>query len=127
MGNEYEKHYSDDGFWKKLGRFALAAGRKVVEIALVLYYTAREPGIPLWAKATIYSALGYFILPTDLIPDVIPGAGYSDDLSALMLAIAVVGAHITPEARLQAKRKLKDWFGEMDGDDQPPTSPAKSN
>lgn len=36
----YGKYYSQDSFWKKLLNFAGPAGRKVVENALSLYYTA---------------------------------------------------------------------------------------
>ena len=49
----YERVYSETSFWDKVKRFALAAGREVVEKALVLYYTLGEPEVPAWAKTTI--------------------------------------------------------------------------
>ena len=52
----------------------------MIQKALWLYYAAQRPQTPIWAKTTIYAALGYFILPVDIIPDLIPGAGYVDDL-----------------------------------------------
>lgn len=110
--DEYTQHYSEESFWQKLGRYAKIAGKEVVEKALFLFYAAHEPGTPAWAKAVIYSALGYFILPTDAIPDPIPVVGYADDLGALAAALAVCAAHITPEAKAKARRKWQDWFGD---------------
>jgi len=37
--------------------------------------------------------------------------GYSDDLGALAVALAMVGAHVKPEHREKAEETLKTWFG----------------
>ena len=105
------QHYSRNGFWNKLRNFARTAGREVVEHALSLYYTAQAPETPAWAKTVIYGTLGYFILPIDAIPDLIPGVGFSDDLGALVAALATVGIHVTPEIKERAKKKAAEWFG----------------
>lgn len=110
----YESDYSDSGFWTKLKDFAKKAGLKVVYLALVLYYVAKSANTPASAKGIIYGALGYFILPIDLIPDAIPVVGFTDDLAALTLAIAAVASNITPEIKAQAKAKLTEWFGAVD-------------
>ncbi len=110
--HQFEKYYSQDGFWKKLLNFARAAGQEVVEHALSLYYAAQEPDTPAWAKTVIYGVLGYFILPVDAIPDLIPAVGFSDDLGALAAALATVAAHVTPEIKNRAKEKVAEWFGE---------------
>lgn len=102
--------YSDQSFWAKLTRFAKHAGAKVVERALQLYYTAQEPGTPTWAKSVIYGALAYFIFPVDAIPDVIPVAGFTDDLGVLAAAAACVALYLTPEVRRKAKQKMREWF-----------------
>jgi uncharacterized membrane protein YkvA (DUF1232 family) len=109
--SEYEREYSDEGFWAKVGKYAKAAGIEVVERALQLYYVAQSPETPAWAKRVIYGALGYFVLPADAIPDFIPAAGYADDLGALVMALASVTLYITPAIKEQARRKLEDWFG----------------
>ena len=108
----YGKYYSQDSFWKKLLKFARNAGREVVENALSLYYTAQAPDTPIWAKTVIKGALGYFILPADAIPDLIPAVGYGDDLGVLVAALAAVAAHVTPEIKDRAKEKAAEWFGE---------------
>ena len=109
--NGFAKDFSDDGFWNKVVKYAKAAGREVIEKALWLYYAAQNPQTPAWAKATIYGALGYFILPVDAIPDVLPGMGYTDDLGVIAAAITAVSVYITDEVKRQASQKLQDWFG----------------
>ena len=68
-------------------------------------------------KAKIIGALGYFILPIDLVPDVIPVVGYSDDLAALIMALRSVWINVTPEMKSRAKETLKDWFGTVDDEE----------
>lgn len=108
--SEYGKEYSEEKFWDKVVGFAKAAGKEVIEKALSLYYAAQNPQTPTWAKGVIYGALGYFILPLDMIPDVLPGVGYTDDLGALAAAIGVVSMYITDEVKANAARKLEEWF-----------------
>jgi uncharacterized membrane protein YkvA (DUF1232 family) len=108
--SKFEEHYSDKGFWSKLGDSALKAGKQAVRHSLTLYYTMHEPGTPSWAKSVIIGALGYFILPLDAIPDMLPGVGFTDDLGVLAAAIATVEMHITPAAKARADRKLAEWF-----------------
>ena len=110
----YEKHYSENAFWEKMRKFAKRAGLKVVYAALVLFYVLKSPNVSKRDKTIIIGALGYFILPIDLVPDFIPLAGYVDDLSGLLLAAYHVGGNITPEIKEQAKGKLHDWFGNYD-------------
>lgn len=105
------KEYSPESFGSKVRNFAAAAGREVIEKALVLYHCLRDPRTPSRAKAIIIGALGYFILPLDIIPDIIPGAGYTDDLGGLVLALATVAAYIRPEHREKAREQLSRLFG----------------
>ena len=111
---EQSSQYSDESFWDKLKGFALSAGRVVVEKALTLYYCHRDNDTPVWAKAVIVGALAYFILPTDAIPDIIPGAGYTDDLGALAAALTTLAAHVKQEHIRRARETLRRWFPEGD-------------
>ena len=79
-----------------------------------MYYVLKSPKVKTADKGKIWGALGYFILPIDLIPDFIPIAGYTDDLAALLWAFYAVAKNVTPEIEAQAKRKLHDWFGNYD-------------
>lgn len=103
-------HYSEPKFHQKLARAALAAGREVVEKALWLFYAAQRPETPRWAKATVYGALAYFILPLDAIPDVAPVAGYTDDFSVLVLAVGTIARYIDETVKEKTSRLLARWF-----------------
>lgn len=102
--------YSEPRFWQKLVAFGRRAGREVVEKALWLYYAAERPETPKWAKATIYGALAYFILPADAVPDLTPLAGFTDDLAVLAFAVATIGAHIDAAVKARAATTLSRWF-----------------
>ncbi len=105
LKNNYDKHYSDSSFWDKIKSFAAKAGYKLIYNALLLYYAMQSPTIPAKDKAIIVAVLGYFILPTDLIPDLIAALGFTDDAAALIWAIKTVKKNITPEVESQAKEK----------------------
>lgn len=107
-----QSKYSEKTFWRKLRRVARIAGRAVVENALCLYYAAQRPETPAWARATVYAALGYLILPTDAIPDLMPALGYADDLSALTFAIATITTYVDSSVRARARERINEWFAE---------------
>ena len=111
---KYEKHYSEESLVDKIAAVAKKAGIKVIYAALLLYYVVKNPMTSKGYRAKILGALGYFILPIDIIPDAIPVAGFTDDLAALTWAIYCVAKNITPEIKAQAKAKLKEWFKDFD-------------
>ena len=107
---QYQDHFSEDAFWDKLRKIASKAGAKVVYYALVLFYTLTDPATPLKYKAVIAGALGYFILPLDVLPDFLPFAGLADDWAALIAAVSYVFTSISQGNKDKARAKLKEWF-----------------
>ncbi len=67
-----------------------------MEEVVAAYYCAMDKNTPLRAKGILLAALGYFVLPVDVIPDFIFGLGFTDDIAVLTAAITAVSAHITP-------------------------------
>ena len=102
--------YNENSFWNKIKTVFKSAGREVIEKALWLYYAAQDPKVPLAAKTTIYTALAYFILPVDLIPDFLP-MGYTDDLGVLIAAVSTVSMYITEDVKQKTNDTLRQWFG----------------
>jgi uncharacterized membrane protein YkvA (DUF1232 family) len=106
---DYSSRYSGKSFWAKCRKVAKAAGAEVIEKALWLYFALQRKETPVWAKATIIGALGYFIFPVDAIPDFIPVAGYSDDVGVLAAAVTSVAMYIDKDVKAKASEKLADW------------------
>jgi len=125
--NQYEDAFSETSFWDKLKKYAKAAGKDVVEKALLLYYAAQEEKAPAWAKATIAGALGYFIVPLDAIADLTPAVGYADDLGVLVLAIAAVTRYINADVRAKTAARMQAWFGEEPSAPAAKLEPPESN
>ena len=90
--------------WNLIRRIA----KKVpfAEDALALYYCARDPMTETRVKLIILAALGYFVLPADLLPDIMPILGFTDDAAVIATAIAAVRGSITELHRRKARDQL---------------------
>ena len=108
--------YMPHNFWGRLSSYIKSSGKRALEKTLYLYYALQSPNTPLWAKGVIYIALGYFLLPLDLIPDFIPTIGYLDDLGVLTAAMYIIGRYITPEIRSVVRQKLEQQSSEAASD-----------
>ena len=106
-------------FWAKAKR--LAAGLPFAEDLVTAYYCAFDRATPLQVKVALGGyvlelgpgdcdvdrwALAYFILPYDLMPDMLPALGFVDDAAVLATAVRMVAAHIRPEHRDAARAAL---------------------
>jgi len=113
--SESNKFYTAQSFWKKIKSSTVSASRMGVKKALTLYFCMMDSNsnTPQWAKATIVGALGYFILPNDLIMDTVPIVGYSDDWRILFAAYLMVEAHVKPEHEKKADENLRGWFSSL--------------
>ncbi|MBX2843643.1 MAG: DUF1232 domain-containing protein [Flammeovirgaceae bacterium] len=111
---DYKREYKEALLWKKIKKSAKKAGIKVVYAALLLYYALQSEEVPKQAKITIIGVLGYFLLPLDLIPDLLPGLGFTDDFGALILALSQITYFLNADIKFEAKQKLADWFSEYD-------------
>ena len=114
----YRRDYNESDFWNKIKKYGKTAGVKVVYSALKLYYVAASKETPIGIKALIYGALGYFIFPVDLVPDIIPVVGFADDLAVLTTALVSAGVYAKkPGIKQKAKDKLEDWFDDVSDSD----------
>lgn len=109
----YARHYSPRALFEKIGRVARKAGAKVVYAALVLYYAMFDKGLPVKDRIMVVAALGYFIVPLDLIPDALP-FGFSDDAAAMFFLVRHIWKNLSPSTIEKAKARLAEWFGPLD-------------
>lgn len=92
-----------------LGRLKRVAKRiPFAEDVLAAWICARDPATPRRVRLTLLAAVGYFVLPIDAIPDILPVIGFTDDAAVIAAALAAVAGSITPAHREQAKRMLAE-------------------
>jgi len=91
-------------FWGKVKR--RAAGLPFAEDLLAAYYCAFDRTTPVQVKATLLGALAYFVLPFDIVPDMLPLIGFTDDAAVLIAAVRMVAGHMRPEHRVAARAAL---------------------
>ena len=108
--DKYKDAYNEQSLMTKISRFAKKAGLNTTYYVLLLYNMLVSSAISLADKAIVVGALGYFISPLDVIPDVILGTGFLDDASVLLLALGTVVNSITPSIKDAAKKYLHKWF-----------------
>ena len=91
-------------FWRKLGGYA--AQIPFAEDLLTAYYCAFDRNTPTHVRVALIGALIYFISPFDLIPDMLPIVGLTDDAVVVAGAIKLVWDQIKPEHRDAAREAL---------------------
>ncbi len=94
-----------EGFWPKMLKFV--ARVPFASEALAAFYCATDPATPAKVKGMLLAALAYFVVPVDLIPDLLPGIGFTDDLTVLATTIGMLAGHITDDHRQQARKALE--------------------
>lgn len=122
---KYVEFYSESDLFTKLSKVGLKLCAEMLFYVMLLFYLLSDKTIPLRNKLIITAALGYFILPTDLIADFIPILGFSDDAAFLSYAISSVSSAITPEIKKKAKEKINEMF-DLKTDTKTPTVINKS-
>src|SRR5467141_1050121 len=76
---------------------------------LVLWFAARHPGTPWYAKLLVAGIVAYALSPIDLIPDFIPVLGYLDELILLPVGIYLVLKLVPAEALADARARAQSW------------------
>ena len=76
---------------------------------LTLFYAFKDDRTPLYAKITALSSIIYLISPADIIPDIIPFAGYIDDIVVVPflidLSTKLLPLEIRRDAELRARKR----------------------
>lgn len=99
----YQKHFDKNVALKLLVKLRKSTRNKpkliagttgAIVTALGSLISALEnPTTPNHLKALIIGAIGYIIFPLDLIPDITPLVGYTDDLASVAGIVAGVAAY----------------------------------
>jgi uncharacterized membrane protein YkvA (DUF1232 family) len=99
----YVKHYDKNVAYKLLKKLRKATRDKpaiiagptgaIVSTLGKLLSALDNPATPAPLKALVVGAIGYIILPIDLIPDMVPIVGYTDDLASAAGVVMAVAAY----------------------------------
>ena len=110
---KYSEYYTPSSLFDKIKKFAKKAGVKTVYLVLILYYALLDKDIPVKDRLMVIAALGYFILPIDIIPDALIG-GFADDAAALLYVVKHIWKNISDETFRKARMKISEWFGKVE-------------
>lgn len=102
--------YSESGFWEKIAKYAKSIGKELLEKVLQLYYALGSENCTTKDRGIILGALAYVISPIDIIPDLTPIIGYTDDMGVVAAALVAVAKCIDVTVKSKAADKLKEWF-----------------
>jgi uncharacterized membrane protein YkvA (DUF1232 family) len=79
--------------------------RRLKSDTLALYFAARHPATPWYAKLLVATIVAYACSPIDLIPDFIPVLGLLDELVLLPLGIALALRMIPPQVLAECRQR----------------------
>lgn len=107
-----EQYYSDKNFFKTLKKYGSKLGFKGLHTAATLYTALKSPNMSKANKMIILGALGYLIFPFDVVADILPIVGLSDDIFVLTTALTKVFMSIDDDMKNDAHALLKEKFGD---------------
>jgi uncharacterized membrane protein YkvA (DUF1232 family) len=90
--------------FRKLESVGQAWKRELTVYRLIL----RDPRTPLLAKVALGLAVGYALLPFDLIPDFLPIIGHVDDMLLVPALILLALKYIPPAVIEDCRRQERD-------------------
>jgi uncharacterized membrane protein YkvA (DUF1232 family) len=94
----------DQRFWRKVRRVVVRI--PFAEDLLAAYFCAVDRNTPTYVRGVLLGAVAYFVLPADMIPDLLGPLGFTDDASVIAAALTAVGSHLRPEHRAEARDRL---------------------
>ena len=109
--SEYAESYDDGKFLSVVKTYGKKIGGGVITKALELYYLLQRGGITNKIKLMIMGALAYLVCPVDLIPDVLPLVGWTDDAAAIGLVVNKLSSYIDSDIEGMAREKTEEILG----------------
>ena len=97
--------------WNGFKGFAQRVGRRTARTPLLLYYVLKSDKTTTRDKAVIYVALGYLLLPFDIMPVRKFGVfGWTDEFLSINVVFDRMQKYITPAMYADAERQLDEWL-----------------
>jgi uncharacterized membrane protein YkvA (DUF1232 family) len=112
--NKYQSKFKEAKFFKFLNKKFQSLSVQLVYKSLLMFYAFKRKETPYWAKNIILGTLGYILSPIDMLPDLTPLFGYTDDISVLAYGIVMISCYINKDVRDMALAGTKSIYGEFD-------------
>lgn len=104
-----------ENLWAAIRENAAKVGLEATKVMLELFYVLKSPDTSMLNKSLIVAALGYQLLPEDVMPRSKFGLlGFLDNGVTLAFAYNRVKSSVTPEIEQHVNSFLRSWFGEDD-------------
>jgi len=121
----YGKYYDENSFLTTLKKLIFKLSEDVVVRILMLWFLLVSGRVPIKTRLLIVAALGYLVMPADLVSDFIPALGFADDVAFLTYAFKQTSRYMDESIRKKAVEKLQRWMNpyekEQDADNLLPT------
>lgn len=90
----------------KFIRFIRGTGRRLhfLPKLMTIFYCMQDKDTPKFVKLALMWALGYVILPLDLVSDAFIGIGWLDDAAVVAAALRLAGTYVKPEHLEKVRR-----------------------
>ena len=90
----------------KFIRFIRGTGRRLhfLPKLMTIFYCMQDKDTPKFVKLALMGALGYGILPVDLVSDAFIGIGWLDDAAVVAAALRLAGTYVKPEHLEKVRR-----------------------
>jgi uncharacterized membrane protein YkvA (DUF1232 family) len=108
---KYSKYFNERRLFKKLKSISGRLSIQLLYYILILFYLVSDKSVPYKTRIIFIAALGYLILPTDIVSDFIPGLGFTDDAAFIAYAISNASNYITPEIKEKAINLMVKFVG----------------
>ena len=69
------------------------------------YYALKDPRTPWYAKLTALLSVIYLLSPADILPDIIPLAGYADDIIIVPFLLNMATRLLPADVRVLAEQR----------------------
>lgn len=100
-----------ENIWNAIQTNAREVGLETTKMMLELFYVLKSPDTSIIDKTLIVTALGYQLLPEDVLPREKYGIlGFLDNFVTIGFAYSKIKSSVTPQIRSQVDNIISNWF-----------------
>lgn len=102
------KYFNASTFVSKITKSVKYLSTETIYYSFLLFEAFQSRKVSQADALIIVGALGYLILPVDLIPDFIPVVGFADDAALIVKAVSKIHTSIDEEVKSLATKRMNN-------------------